>query len=210
MFEMIDTSVLTLFIPTFFFVSLTPGLCMTLAMTMGMTIGVRRTFYMMWGELAGVAVVSVASVTGVAAVMLNHPAMFTLLKYAGGSYLVYLGVQMIRARGKMPSQAGRGGRINAGRKALAAQGFVTAIANPKGWAFMISLLPPFINPDKAMAPQLFVLVGIILSTEFICMVLYSNGGRSLSRFLDKKGNLTLLNCISGLLMVGVGCWLALG
>lgn len=32
-----------------------PGMCMTLALTMGMTIGVRKTFYMMWGELAGVA-----------------------------------------------------------------------------------------------------------------------------------------------------------
>lgn len=82
---MIDTSVLTLFIPTFFLVSVTPGMCMTLAMTMGMTIGVRKTFYMMWGELVGVALVSVASVSGVAAVMLNHPALFTLLKYAGGA-----------------------------------------------------------------------------------------------------------------------------
>ena len=75
---------------------------------------------------------------------------------------------------------------------------------------MISLLPPFINPDKSMVPQLAVLVTIILSTEFICLVLYSNGGRTLSRFLDKKGNLSLLNTVSGLLMMGVGCWLALG
>ncbi len=37
---MIESSVLTIFIPTFFFVSVTPGMCMTLALTMGMTIGV--------------------------------------------------------------------------------------------------------------------------------------------------------------------------
>lgn len=117
---------------------------------------------------------------------------------------------MIRARHRGPAKLEPGTQLDVGRKALAVQGFVTAIANPKGWAFMISLLPPFINADKALGPQLVVLVAIILSTEFICMVLYSNGGQTLSRFLDKKGNLSLLNTVSGLLMMGVGCWLALG
>ena len=50
---MVDPAVLLLFIPTFFVVSITPGMCMTLALTMGMTIGVKKTFYMMWGELFG-------------------------------------------------------------------------------------------------------------------------------------------------------------
>lgn len=61
-----------------------------------------------------------------------------------------------------------------------------------------------------MASQLFILVFIILSTEFLCLVLYSNGGKTLGRFLGKKGNVRLLNGISGVLMMGVGVWLALG
>ena len=52
-----NIALLTVFVPTFFFVSITPGLCMTLAMTMGMTIGVRRALWMMAGELVGLAVV---------------------------------------------------------------------------------------------------------------------------------------------------------
>jgi len=76
---MINPSVLTVFIPTFFFVSATPGMCMTLSMTLGMTIGVRRTFWMMWGELLGVGLVSLAAVAGVAALMLNYPAAFLVL-----------------------------------------------------------------------------------------------------------------------------------
>ncbi len=207
---MIDSSVLTIFIPTFFFVSVTPGMCMTLALTMGMTIGVRKTFYMMWGELVGVALVAVASVSGVAALMLNYPVLFMALKYAGGMYLGYLGFQMLRARNTMPERLGQEELLNVSRQALIIQGFVTAIANPKGWAFMISLLPPFINPDKSLIPQLTILVAIILTTEFTCLVLYSNGGRTLNRFLGKKGNVSLLNSISGVLMMGVGVWLAFG
>ncbi len=207
---MIESSVLTLFIPTFFFVSVTPGMCMTLALTMGMTIGVRRTFYMMWGELTGVALVSIASVSGVAALMLTYPALFLILKYAGGAYLIYLGVQMIRTRKVMPEKVDQEKLFRISRKSLMIQGFVTAIANPKGWAFMISLLPPFINPETALVPQMAVLVGIILTTEFTCLVLYSNGGRTLKQLLGKKGNVSLLNCVSGMLMMVVGGWLAVG
>ena len=206
---MVDPAVLILFIPTFFVVSVTPGMCMTLALTMGMTIGVRKTFYMMWGELFGVALVSVAAVCGVAAVMLKYPPLFLLLKYLGGGYLVYLGVQMIRSRGNIPQESDGSHLKNIRPRTLMVQGFVTAIANPKGWAFMISLLPPFIAPSKPFLPQMIILVMIILTTEFFCLLLYSNGGRTLSRFLEKKGNLRILNSVSGLLMAGVGIWLAL-
>ncbi len=47
---MINLTLLSVFIPTFLFVSITPGLCMTLAMTLGISLGVRRTLWMMWGE----------------------------------------------------------------------------------------------------------------------------------------------------------------
>jgi homoserine/homoserine lactone efflux protein len=207
---MIETSALLIFIPTFFLVSVTPGMCMTLALTMGMTIGVRKTFYMMYGELIGVAIVSIAAVSGVATIMLKFPMLFLALKYLGGLYLVYLGIQMLRSKGKMSLDLEDTKQFSISPKSLMIQGFVTAIANPKGWAFMISLLPPFINSSKPFIPQITILVMIILTTEFTCLVLYSNGGRTLSRFLEKSGNVLFLNRISGLLMIAVGIWLGLG
>ncbi|MCD4676945.1 MAG: LysE family translocator [Desulfobacula sp.] len=207
---MIESSVLMFFIPTFFMVSVTPGMCMTLALTMGMTIGVKKTFYMMYGELLGVAIVSVAAVSGVAAIMLKLPVLFVALKYIGGLYLVCLGIQMLRSKGKISINFEDSQHFDISPKSLVIQGFVTAIANPKGWAFMISLLPPFIHPLKPFVPQICILVGIILTTEFFCLVLYSNGGQSLSRFLEKSGNVCLLNRISGGLMMAVGVWLGLG
>ncbi len=207
---MIESSALLIFIPTFFFVSVTPGMCMTLALTMGMTIGVRKTFYMMYGELFGVAIVSVAAVSGVAAIMLKFPLLFLALKYIGGLYLIYLGIQMLRSKGKMSLNLEDTRQFEISPKKLMIQGFVTAIANPKGWAFMISLLPPFISSSKPFIPQITILVMIIMTTEFTCLVLYSNGGRTLSRFLEKSGNVQLLNHISGFLMMAVGIWLGLG
>ena len=207
---MIELSLLAVFIPTFFFVSATPGMCMTLSMTMGMTIGVKRALWMMAGELIGVGLVAVLAVIGVAAIMLNYPQVFTVFKYVGGAYLMYLGIQMWRSRGKMAISEDLNAGIVASRKALAMQGFITAVANPKGWAFFISLLPPFLNASMPMAPQLAILVAVILSLEFMCLLMYASGGRTLRAFLEKSGNVRLLNRIAGSLMIGVGIWLAAG
>ncbi|WP_076924230.1 LysE family translocator [Pseudoalteromonas sp. EB27] len=205
---MIDVAALAVFIPTFFFVSITPGMCMTLAMTLGMSIGVRRTLWMMIGELLGVASVAIAAVLGVASVMLNYPDAFAILKWVGGAYLIYIGFNMWRAKGKMSVDTSKPSDVS--RKSLFTQGFVTAIANPKGWAFMISLLPPFISVEHAVAPQLLVLLGVIMTTEFLSMLAYATGGKSLRLFLARGDNIKWMNRIAGSLMVAVGVWLALG
>ena len=98
---MVNLALLGAFIPTFLFVSVTPGMCMTLAMTLGMSQGVRRTLWMMWGEMLGVALVAILAVCGVAAIMLQFPAFFQGFKVAGAVYLTYIGLQMWRAKGKL-------------------------------------------------------------------------------------------------------------
>lgn len=183
---------------------------MTLALTLGMSIGVKRTMWMMLGELLGVAIVAIAAVVGVAAIMLQFPAIFSLFKIIGACYLSYLGIQMWLSKGKMAITHNKEAFHSISRKALFNQGLVTAIANPKGWAFMISLLPPFINPENSVAVQLSFLVGVIMFSEFICMMLYATGGKSLGLLLAKAENVRLMNRISGSLMICVAFWLALG
>lgn len=202
-----DLAVLSIFIPTFFFVSITPGMCMTLAMTLGMSVGVRRTMYMMIGELIGVAIVAIASVIGVASVMLKYPDIFAILKYIGGAYLAYLGSQMWLSKGKMSVNINK--HSDVGRLSLFSQGLITAISNPKGWGFMIALLPPFINTEVSVVPQMIVLLLVIMLSEFVCMMIYATGGKTLKSLLSQGSNVRLLNRISGSLMVGVGIWLAL-
>lgn len=206
---MVDFTLLAVFIPTFFVVSITPGMCMTLAMTLGMTVGVKTTLYMMWGELLGVAIVAVSAVIGVSAIMLQYPSLFVALKLLGAAYLAWIAVQMWRSKGKLAIQEQQEA-VTHSRMGLFNQGLITALANPKGWAFMISLLPPFINPDYALPTQLIVLVMIILCSEFICMMLYATGGKTIGRVLTQKSNVKRLNQISGSLMMLVALWLLLG
>ena len=202
-------SLLSVFIPTFFFVSITPGMCMTLAMTLGMSIGVKRSLWMMVGELTGVGLVATLSSVGVAALLLNYPTVFTVFKYVGGAYLLYLGVQMWLSRGKMALNTDEQGH-QASNLQLMSQGFITAIANPKGWAFFVALLPPFLNSEQPLAAQLVSLIAIILTLEFSCLLIYASGGRTLRSLLMKSGNVRIMNRIAGSLMAGVGIWLAVG
>ncbi len=207
---MIDIALIFLFIPTMAFISATPGMCMTLALTLGMSIGYRKTLWMMLGELIGVAIVAIGSVIGVASVMLKYPSAFSVLKYLGGTYLCYLGVQLWRSRGKMAIDLSAAQAVTPNQWQLASQGFITAVANPKGWAFFLSLLPSFINPELAMPAQLAALIVVILMVEFIFLTLYATGGKTLRKLLERSQNVRYINRITGSLMIAVGVWLALG
>jgi len=205
--DFINLALLAVFIPTFFVVSITPGMCMTLSLSMGMSIGLKKTFYMMYGELLGVALVATSSVIGVATIMLKYPTIFLVLKYGGGAYLIYLGVQMWLSRGKMAINLDEC-NYNISKRSLAIQGFITAIANPKGWAFFIALLPPFIDDSLPMTSQLIVLIIMILLLEFLCLIIYASGGKTLRKLLQNSSNVRLVNKVAGTLMMIIGVWLA--
>ncbi|MGB6328901.1 MAG: LysE family translocator [Halarcobacter sp.] len=206
--DFINLTLLAVFIPTFFLVSITPGMCMTLSLSMGMSIGLKKTFYMMYGELIGVGLVAGSSVIGVATIMLKYPSIFLVLKYGGGAYLIYLGIQMWLSRGKMAINLDEC-NYNISKRNLALQGFITAIANPKGWAFFIALLPPFIDENLPMPSQLIVLIFMILILEFTCLIIYATGGKTLRKLLQNSSNVRVINKVAGSMMMGIGVWLAL-
>jgi homoserine/homoserine lactone efflux protein len=188
-----DLTRLITFGASFFFVALSPGLCMTLAMSLGISIGVRRALWMMAGELAGILLVGTAAVVGVAALLLQAPTVFAVFKWIGAAYLVYMGWQTWRSEPpRLDVQEGDRRRSAA---SLIFQGFITAVSNPKAWAFMVALLP---------------MLALMLVIEFISLQIYAHGGRALSEQLHRRGKARWLNRVAGSLMVGVGIWLALG
>jgi threonine/homoserine/homoserine lactone efflux protein len=207
---MIDLTKLLLFIPTMLLISATPGMCMTLAMSLGMTVGLRRTAWMMAGEVLGVAIVSTLSGIGVASLMLRYPTGFTVFKLAGGAYMAWLGLQLWRSRGALAISLDElAGPAALDRKTLALQGFVTAIANPKGWAFFLALLPPFLHQTGSSFNIHFAAILLIVAlSELLCMTLYATGGKALRRLLQRRGNVAIINRLAGTLMICVGVWLA--
>ena len=204
-----DFTLLIFFIPVFFIISITPGLCMTLALTMGMIIGLRQTMKMMVGELTGVLIIASTAVVGGGTIISKYPFAFEIFKYAGGLYLVFVGIQMCRNLGKMSLNIDGTHSYSQNGYGLALQGFITAIANPKGWAFFMAMVPQFMNYEIPLIPQMTAMIIIIVVIEFISLMIYASSGNALNKLLSKTSNVQTINRIAGLLMMSVGVWLAL-
>jgi homoserine/homoserine lactone efflux protein len=180
---------------------------MTLSLSLGISIGVRRTLWMMLGELAGIALVAIAALGGVATLLLSSPGIFSAAKLIGAAYLLWSAFRAWRAPANL-SVGENPALANKGR--LVSQGFVTAISNPKAWIFFAALLPPFIDPEKPLLPQASLLLSAMIFIEFTCLLLYAQGGRVLRDYLGNRGLGRWLNRIAAGLMVGVAGWLVFG
>ena len=189
-----------LFVVTIAAVSLTPGMCMTLAFSLGLSLGYRKTLWMMAGEMTGVVVVVSTTVFLLGWLLRLDPVWFNGLAMVGAVYLLWIARQLWIADPELSSQGVRGSLTPL---PLAALGFTTAIMNPKGWAFMIALLPGFMDAERALLPQLFLFLSVMLTTEFLSLSLYAGGGRWLRRALGEGAPMGALSKIAAVLMVGV-------
>jgi threonine/homoserine/homoserine lactone efflux protein len=189
-----------LFVVTIAAVSLTPGMCMTLAFSLGLSQGYRKTLWMMVGEMTGVIVVVSSTVYLLGWLLRLDPMWFNALALIGAVYLLWIARQLWLADPALAEQRTADALTPV---SLAVLGFTTAIMNPKGWAFMVALLPGFMDAEKALFPQLALFLSVMLTTEFISLSLYAGGGRWLRQFLGEGARLGVLNKVAASLMVGV-------
>ena len=196
-----------LFIPTIAAVSLTPGLCMTLAFTLGLSIGYRRTLWMMLGEMVGVATVFISTFWGLGWLLSRDPLYFKLFSLIGGAYLLYLSLILFRQPPEklMTKQLG-----DTSAASLTGLGFITAVSNPKGWAFLVALLPGFVVTESPLVPQFAMMLIIMLSTEFLSMTLYATGGQWLATRLSNDSGLLSVNRIAAGMLFLAAVWVLSG
>ena len=193
-----NPELLWMFIPTIAAISLTPGMCMTLAFTLSLSQGYRRTLWMMGGELAGVTTVVSTCVLLLAWIQSLSEMYFALLALVGGSYLLWIAYRLWMQPTRF---AGGENQPHLSANALLILGYVTAVMNPKGWGFMIALLPGFISLAYSTSQQLAAFLGVMLPSEFLSMTLYATGGSGLRRFLTTERHLANLNKVAAGLMV---------
>lgn len=89
-------------------------------------------------------------------------------------------------------------------------GYVTAVSNPKGWAFLMALLPGFVVADASLAPQFVIMLVIMLSTEFLSMTAYATGGQWLAQRLSNNEGLFSVNKIAASMLLLAALWVLFG
>jgi threonine/homoserine/homoserine lactone efflux protein len=177
-----------------------PGPSVFYVVTWSLVQGRRAGLTSMLGVQAGGLVHVVAAAFGVSALIASSAAAFTVVKYAGAAYLVFLGRHKLLARGVEAEDVAPRGRASTAR--LFGHGVIVNVLNPKTALFFLAFLPQFVDPSAGpVAPQM-----LLLGTMLVGLGVLSDGTYALlaSGVGTRLRNRRLLERWSGGVFVALG------
>ena len=162
------------------------------------------------GNALGMIPLVAAVALGIGALVAQSVVLFTVIKFAGALYLVYLGIQAIRHRADAAAAVNGGAAVRSHWRQLG-EGFVVGVTNPKTIAFFVAVLPQFVDFAAGAIPlQLFELgvVFIVLALLFdSAWAIAASAARDwFGRSPKRASNLA---ATGGVMMIGLGGVLAL-
>jgi threonine/homoserine/homoserine lactone efflux protein len=186
-----------------------PGPSVFYIVTRSLVQGRRAGVTSMLGVQAGGMVHVVAAAFGLSALIASSAAAFTVVKYAGAAYLVFLGVRKLL--GRASDEVDPEPRGPASTAHLFGHGVVVNVLNPKTALFFLAFLPQFVDPGAgAVAPQM-----LVLGTMLVCLGVLSDGtyallaARAGDRLRSAVAARRRLERVSGGVFVGLGVVAAL-
>jgi homoserine/homoserine lactone efflux protein len=165
--------------------------------------GLRKSVFTIAGDLSANVLQMTGAAFGLAAIIATSATAFSVIKWLGVAYLIYIGIQLIRSRDDVndvdANQSGQAFR-------LYRQGFVTSMANPFAVVFFGALFPQFIDPALAILPQLLILGVTYLIVDGAILLLWGWLGVRAASAL-KRHSFGLINKICGALMIAAAALL---
>lgn len=207
-----DTAHLIAFILAGWLLNLTPGPDVLYIVSNALRAGVRAGIVAGLGITAGCFVHIVAAAVGVGALLSASTAAFTVLKYVGAGYLLYLGVRMLFSRSTAVVEPDVAVAPEASRslRAIFMGGFWTNVLNPKVALFFLAFVPQFIAPDTDNKALAFVLLGLLFNLNAVPV---NVGWAVAAGWLSRRGTvrqwMRVLDRVAGALFIGFGIRLAL-
>ena len=215
---MIDTHQLVMFIAAGWLLNLTPGPDVLYIVSNALRSGTRAGVVAGLGITAGCFVHIFAAAVGVGALLATSATAFTVLKWVGAAYLLWMGVRMLLSK---PSGDGGSAAVIAAAQAAppaAASlrsvflgGFWTNVLNPKVAIFFLAFVPQFIAPGTENKALAFVLLGVLFNVNAIPV----NTGWALAagwmarRMGAVQRGMHWLDRVAGAMFIGFGLKLAL-
>jgi homoserine/homoserine lactone efflux protein len=186
--------------------SLTPGPNGLLALTHGARFGFRPTIFTVLGGGLGFFLLIAASLAGLGALLAASERAFSVAKWMGAAYLIYLGIRVWRAAPPaVPTIEAIAVRQEARPTTLFREGFLVAISNPKGLIFFAAFLPQFMVPGLSDITQLAILGGTFVAVEVAYELLLARAAQRLAPWLGRHGK--LFNRTAGTAFLGMGALL---
>ena len=167
--------------------------------------GVRGGYAALVGLMIGDWLLMFAALVGVAALLASHPSLFRAVQYLGVAYLVWVGIQLLRASGQVDATPLA---ITPGK--YVRQAFLITLINPKAIVFYMAFFPLFIDPARY---QGFATLGAMVATISFLTFVYSTvlivAGSWLARRLQSSRGLgRWLSRFAGIALIAFGARLA--
>ena len=185
--------------------SLTPGPNGLLALTHGALYGTKKTLPTIFGGLLGFAAVIGMSMFGIGALLQASAELLTVLKWVGGAYLVWLGIQVWRSEPIGIFDTANPKSFGASK--LFSQGFLSAVTNPKGILFFVAFLPQFIDPNASLFLQFVIMAATFVFVEFWYELMVATLADRIQPWLKKVGK--NFNRVFGSVFMAIGVLLPL-
>jgi len=198
-----DSAMLGVFVAASLVLLLTPGpavlYIVTRSIDQGWIAGVVSSLGMAVGSLVHVTIAWL----GMSAILFSSETAFVALRYAGTAYLVYLGIQTLRAG----DHAQAGGRLERqGLKRAFSQAIVVNLLNPKSALFFVAFMPQFVDVSRGtVAGQLLFLCGVFFALAIVTDTAYALMAGKLGDVL--RGSATFRRrqrYVSATLYIGLG------
>lgn len=151
----------------------TPGPSHLLMLSVSISNGFHRSLATAAGDLSANAIQILLAGLGLAAVITESQHGFTIIKWGGVSYLIWIGIKQIIASFKSRANSPTGTITSL--KQLWFRGFVTSAANPKAVVFFAALFPQFLNPQHPLAPQIGILGATYIVIDGCFLASYGKG-----------------------------------
>lgn len=184
--------------------SLTPGPNGLLALTHGALYGAKRTIYTIVGGSIGFTAIIALSLFGIGAILAANVGLLVVLKWLGGAYLVFLGIQVWKSP---PLTESRIMQQNSSSMKLFQSGLFSAVSNPKGILFFVAFLPQFIDPNGSLVLQFAIMASTFVLIEFVYEFLVASLADRIQPLLKKAGK--NFNRVFGSIFIAIGALLPL-
>jgi threonine/homoserine/homoserine lactone efflux protein len=199
---MIDNYLLYLFISAITVASPGPGVILTLSNI------IRYNFIAtvsgIWGIVTGVFVIALISVTSLGIILATSAIAFSIMKFIGAAYLIYLGIKLWRAP-VMPLELSTENHQQSLKNHFI-EGFTVSLLNPKAIFFFMSLFPQFIELSTNYVLQFTYLTLTFCSLLIIIHLIYAVSAQTARKWLTTKKGRKNINRTSGtaFILFGVG------
>ena len=181
-----------------------PGPTILTVVSYSVSHGSRVYFPLISAVALGDATALVLSIAGLGAVLATSAWLFTVVKWVGGLYLIYLGVRLIRSD-SANIEADSAGTLDS-KWALFRNTWLVTALNPKGIVFFVAFLPQFIDTSLATTPQLWILSTTFVILATVNALLYAVFAVNARRLLTSPVAQKRFNFGGGSLLILAGGW----